>query len=232
MSVAYFDECKDDPDQGRPWYIVGGIVIPMANIIPIENMVSDIAADVFGSRDLVRNTEFHGKEIFAGKAAFKGMPIDDRLSILDRLLAIIADNDLMSRVYAAVATNKLNHYDKAARFAFALFVERVQMAIATGDTAILIGDLDDQQSRQMVQDFATYRETGTPWEYGIPVTQIGGSVNFVRSHHSRLMQLADVYVYAVANNYAPRSGYAGERLTEIIEKRSPYAHKYKKWDPV
>ncbi|CDX49838.1 hypothetical protein MPL1032_100243 [Mesorhizobium plurifarium] len=204
----------------------------MANIILVENMVSDIASDVFGSRELIRNTEFHGKEIFAGKAAFKGMPLDDRLGILDRLLAIIANDDLMSRVYAAVAANKLNHYDQAARFAFALFVERVQMSIATGDTTILIGDLDDQQSRQMVQDFATYRETGTPWEYGIPVTKIGGSVNFVRSHHSRLMQLADVYVYAVANNYAPRGGYAGERLTEIIKKRNPYPNRYKHWDPV
>ncbi|WEX11680.1 DUF3800 domain-containing protein [Chelativorans sp. AA-79] len=231
MAVICFDECKDDAAQGRPWYIVGGILIDMQNVMAVENLVSDVATDIFGSRELVRDTEFHGKEIYNAKAAFKGMPIADRIAIFDRLLEIIANDDLVRRVYAAVKTDKLKLYDRAPRYAFAHFVERAQMALRVAEMGLLIGDLDDQQSRQMVADFAQFRATGTPWDYGRPVTQIAGSVNFVRSHHSRLMQLADVYVFTVANQYAPRTGYAGDELKKVIQTRNPYAHRYKRWEP-
>lgn len=231
MTIIYFDECKSDPAQGRHWYIVAGLLVDLANLVTVENIVSDIAYDVFKTRELVPATEFHGKDIFNGKAAFKGKAIDDRLDILDRLLAVIADDTLLSRVFAAVKTDNLKLPTEAPRFAFAHFVERAQMSLPAGGNGVLIGDMDDQQARQMVSDFSRYRQHGTPWKYGKSVTQIAGSVNFVRSHHSRLMQLTDVYVYAVTNGYAPRGGYAGKRLTEIIRARNPYPHRYKHWEP-
>ena len=105
------------------------------------------------------------------------------------------------------------------------------MALKAGATGVLIADLDDQQATQMVSDFQRYRENGTPFADGVKIKDIAGSVNFTRSHHSRLMQLADIYVFAVVNMYAPRSNYPGKRLTEIINARNLYAHRRKEWEP-
>ena len=68
----------------------------------VEDLVSDVAFDLFRTRDLIPETEFHGKDLFHGKAAFKGWKVDDRLAVFDRLLAIIEDEALVTRVYAAV----------------------------------------------------------------------------------------------------------------------------------
>lgn len=231
MTVIYFDECKDDPKHGRPWYIVGGLLVESANLRAVEDLVGDIAFRVFKSRELIPETEFHGKDIFNGKAAFKGAKIDDRLAVLDRLLEIIENDGLVRRAYAAIRTDKLKAYARAPSFAFGYFVERAQRALKTGETGLLIADLDDQQAGKMVADFQKYRASGTPFAHGVDINCIAGSVNFTRSHHSRLMQLADVYVYAVANDFAPRGGYAGNELTKLIGAREIYAHSYKRWEP-
>lgn len=231
MTVTYFDECKDDPAQGRDWYLVGGLPITMQNIPVVENLVSDIAADVFGTRELTPQTEFHGRDIYGGKAAFKGKSIGERLAIFERLIRILEDDTLLRRVYAAVKTDELKLYDRAPRYAFAHFIERLQLSLGKEELSILIGDLDDQQCRQMVSDFAQFRETGTPWDYGVKIDKIAGSVNFVRSHHSRLVQLADVYVFITVDQFAPRGGNMGDEFRKLLAGRNLYAHRYKHWRP-
>ncbi|MCK1738309.1 DUF3800 domain-containing protein [Bradyrhizobium sp. 138] len=65
------------------------------------------------------------------------------------------------------------------------------------ERTILIGDLDNQEFKNMIADFARYRTKGTPWDWGIKITSIVDSVHFARSHHSRMIQLADIYLVSI-----------------------------------
>ena len=195
LYVTYFDEVKALPENGQNWYLVGGIAVPMDEIGQIENQVNQLAEDVFGSRELVPETEFHASYIYFGKGPFKGMKPVERIGILERLAAILASNVSIRRVYAAIDTTRLYTPDRAPSYAFAHFCERVQMMTARRSTTILIGDLDDQQAKSMVRDFSRFRISGTPWAFGISVDNVVDSVHFTRSHHSRMIQLADVYVF-------------------------------------
>jgi hypothetical protein len=62
MYVGYFDEVKADRVQGRNNYLVAGLVIPMDQIGPIEFMTA-LPAEIFGSREIVPETEFHADHI-------------------------------------------------------------------------------------------------------------------------------------------------------------------------
>jgi hypothetical protein len=224
MYVVYFDEVKSTPDQST--YYVGGILVPMDQVGQFERKVADLSQELFKSIELTTDTEFHASHIHFGKGVFKGWKIENRIEALVKLVDILTEGDVIKRVYSAIDTTKLLAPEKAAEFAFAHFCERVQMC-AGKNPCILIGDLDDQQSKNMVRDFSRYRAKGTPWAYGIEINSIVDSVHFCRSHHSRLIQLADVYLFTVT--HGNRSGYMAKIFGEAIKEKSLYAHRYKTW---
>ncbi len=215
MYVCYFDEVKSNTNDGKHWYIVGGIVVAMADIALLEEKVSELAKGVFGDRELTPDTEFHSKDIYYGKRKFKGMQPTERLQTLVKLISLIGNEAPVKRVYAAINTQKLFKKSQAAEFAFMHFCERVHGAIPPKSTAILIGDLDEGQASNMTKEFSRYRTTGTSSEYGRIITKIVDSVHFCRSHHSRLIQLADAYVFRVSDYFDPRtSGLAGTKESD------------------
>jgi hypothetical protein len=40
MYVTYFDEVKSNPRNGQPYYVVGGIAVPMVDIAKLEASVT------------------------------------------------------------------------------------------------------------------------------------------------------------------------------------------------
>jgi len=109
------------------------------------------------------------------------------------------------------------------------FVERVHMAIERDAFAILIGDLDDQQARNMVSEFSRYRTRGTNSAYGKLITRIVDSVHFCRSHHSRMIQLADAYIFIVSGFYQERKGNMAEGLRKALADVNLFPNRYKEW---
>lgn len=81
----------------------------------------------------------------------------------------------------------------------------------------------------MVNDFSRFRQRGTPWAYGIELKSVVDSVHFCRSHHSRLLQLADIYMFIVSGWYGGRKGWMKEALGKALEGMDLYAHRYKEW---
>jgi Protein of unknown function (DUF3800) len=229
MYIAYFDEVKPSPRDGHHNYTVGGIVVKMADIAEIEAELTKLSSEVFGSTELVQKTEFHGTFIYHGKGAFKGMSIGSRLEIFRRLGAIINLREKIKLVYASINTEKLFSSINAAEHAFMHFVERVQMAIEADTFAILIGDLDDEQARNMVSEFSRYRSDGTNSAYGVKIRRIVDSVHFCRSHHSRMIQLADVYLFLSSGRHRKRVGYVAESLTKIVSEIDLFPTRYKEW---
>lgn len=229
MYVTYFDEVKPNPPQNQNTYFVGGIAVPIGEIQRMEAAVSAIAEDVFGSVELTTATEFHASHIYFGKGPFKGMPPKDRIAILARLADLLADGQPVRRMYAAIDTTKLMAAAKAAEFAFAHFCERAQLAIGPKNLSLVIGDLDDNEAKNMIRDFAKFRAKGTPWDYGIEVKSFVDTVHFARSHHSRMIQLADVYVFIVSHQYGTRGGWMADELTKALKDKNLYPHRYKDW---
>jgi hypothetical protein len=229
MYVTYFDEVKANPQNGQHCYFVGGISVPMDQIGAVEREMNALSIDIFGSTDLTTNTEFHASHIYRGKGPFKGMDARKRIEILDRLAQIIAGNEGIKRVYAAIETRKLYNPDKAPEYAFLHFCERVQMLMGKTKTSILIGDLDDEQAKNMIRDFSTYRARGTPWDFGIQIESIVDSVHFARSHHSRMIQLADAYLFLITHRWGSRTGWMADALTALIAGKELYTHRVKVW---
>jgi len=227
--VTYFDEVKAMPGNGQDFYLVGGIAVPMEEIGGVENEISALADDIFGNQELTPQTEFHASHIYFGKGPFKGMEPAKRISIIERLASILASSTGVRRIYAAINTRKLIAPERAAEFAFAHFCERVQLMTTPRSTSILIGDLEDQQVTSMVRDFARFRVSGTPWHYGVEVKNIVDSVHFAKSHHSRLIQLADIYVFLVSHKFGTRKGFMSDLLRDALKEKDLCPHRYKEW---
>ncbi len=227
--ITYFDEVKADPKQGRVHYFVGGITIPMAIISSIEGQLNDLAQQAFGSIELTPETEFHASFIYRGAGPFKGKKPQERIDLLTALAAILSSHADIKRVYAAIDSSKLYNSKQAPEFAFAHFCERVQMLLGRNQSTILIGDRDDEQMKEMVRAFARYRANGTPWSYGIAITSIVDSVHFAQSHHSRMIQLADAYLFFATHTCGSRKGPMAEALSAALAKVDLFPHRYKHW---
>ncbi|MBB6220689.1 DUF3800 domain-containing protein [Rhizobium leguminosarum] len=228
MFVTYFDEVKAMPQNGQNHYIVAGLVVPADMIGQLETAVTDLSEKYFNTRELITGSEFHASHCYFGKSHFKGKPVAERVEMLAELLKIISNAERVKRVYAAIDTDKL-WGGNAPEVAFQHFVERAEMAIPSDAAALLIGDLDDQQAHNMVREFQRYRQHGTPTRWGINIKSLVDSVHFCRSHHSRLLQLADVYAFHVAGNFSTRTGYIAEKFAETKKDINLFPHRYKEW---
>jgi len=107
MYVAYFDEVKPNPGQGRHCYIVGGVVIKMSHIAEVEALMTQISVETFESADLIPETEFHASHIYFGKGVYKGMAMERRLEIFRKLGEVLNLRDKIKLVYACINTDKL-----------------------------------------------------------------------------------------------------------------------------
>ena len=228
MYVGYFDEVKADREQGRDNYLVAGLIIPMDQIGIIEGQMTDLAVELFGSRELIKETEFHADSIYRAKDNFRGKTMADRAAILGHLAKFIGDNQYVAKVYAAIDSSKIFNPNQAAEFAFAHFVERVQMCV-WDRPCVLIGDQDDSEARNMVRDFAQYRAQGTPWAHGIDIKTVVDTVHFCKSHQSRLIQLADVYAWLTTHKWGLRKGTMAKLVDEAIKGVNLFPNRYKYW---
>jgi hypothetical protein len=228
MYVTYFDEVKAAPAQGQNSYWVGGICVKMDHIAGLEEQVNKLAEEWYRTKELTEATEFHGKALYFGKYPNKNWKPERRLSILASLLDIISQPNIIRRIYAKMNVPKLQLPEKAAEFAFAHFCERVQMLV--GDTkTLLIGDMDAHAANKTIQEFQQYRIKGTPWEYGIKIPSIIDCVHFAHSHHSRMIQLADIYLFAATHQYCSRVGEMANKFAAELKKRDIGPQRYKDW---
>jgi hypothetical protein len=228
MYVTYFDEVKADPDQGQHSYWVGGICVKMDHIAGLEQQINKIAQEWYKNQELTLATEFHGKALYFGSYPNKNWKPERRLKVLMALVDIIAQPNVVRRVYAKMNVAKLYAPEKAAEYAFAHFCERVQMLV--GDTkTLLIGDMDAHQANKTIQEFQQYRIKGTPWEYGIKIPSIIDCVHFAHSHHSRMIQLADIYLFAATHRFSGRKGEMADKFSQELATRDIGPHRYKDW---
>jgi Protein of unknown function (DUF3800) len=235
--LTYFDEVKAQ-EPGQPYYWLGGLMISPEMVPTLETEVGALAVECFGENaGLTRECEFHATNIAAGARNFRPLrnPVR-RFAILKRLYQIIDKPDGVFRVTVRLDVNRIADHLDVEALALMFLIEKVDFFARVRKThALLIGDLDNERAvNQAVQNLSQYRAEGTDYQYGHKIENVIDTIHFSHSHHSRLLQLADAYVWLKQlQNRADELSELRRDLLEFVrcETDIGWDHKYKRWPP-
>jgi hypothetical protein len=235
MYVVYFDEVKHEPPH-QDSYWIGGLAVEIGAMLEIEKKISAIARAAFGSDRPMPKTELHAKDIFHGKGNCKGKSIQERLDILSQLGVITMDADnagALGRIYARIIpANMVVTSNNPAEVAFMYFIEQVDEFLEKREAAaIVIGDYDNTTSTKSVADLAFFKSHQTHYRPGKKIKRIVDCVHYVQSHHSRLIQIADHFMWSTQMAYAPHNErYMRKKYQQILnEQKLPYTPWSRVW---
>lgn len=198
MHLIYFDENKYSDD--NPFFTIGGILVPEDKVLEMDKTLTLIQSHFFGSSSLVVQNEFHGKDMFQGKGAYKGRKLTERVELFEQLGTFLMSNEIPIRLIHIDVKRHRQKYSYPTpeyRLGLMLFLERAcDYLDKRDDLGVAFGDYEKDEVARSVVDFSEYKTTGkTPMYFGRPLGRLVDTVYFAQSHHSRFLQLADVVVY-------------------------------------
>lgn len=233
MLIAYFDEVKYQAGS-QPYYWLGGLIVDAGLVRVLEAEVDALAMECFGTSTLGRDTELHAAEIFHRKRNFKDWSdIEKRISVIQSLAAIVGRQEGVGRVYVRLEPARMIAEDNLDQRSFMFFVERVEGYLrAKQDLGMLIGDREsDKVSTVFAEALSHYREHGTPYAFGQKLERLIDTVHFTESHLSRMLQLADAYVWLLQLCQQDSEAYPAKKLVQYVREHTQVLspHKYKIW---
>jgi hypothetical protein len=230
MHLVYIDEVKYQPPN-QPYYWLCALAFPSRSIQFADSTLSALAATYFGTPVLHANNEFHAKAILQGKGPYKGRPMDSRVALYKDLLDTIDETDGLGRIEIRIDPSKMvvaEHTDKA----FMFLVEKVDEYMDQQESlALLIADEDKEIAGSNVKSLSDYKARGTDYTFGRPISRVVDTIHHTRSDHSRLLQLADVYVYTMAMVAGDCSTYPRSAIADHARSKGNllFPTKYKNW---
>lgn len=231
MYIIYFDEVKNRPGKQR-YYWLGALAIPIDSALSIEKKVNDLSNEVFGSSLLSKDTEFHGYPILCGTGFFKNFDDSKRISIYQKLLVIIHSVKEILKINIRIDSNKYYASMGINEMAFIFLIEKTNELMWDRETlGLLIGDYDDPIIDLSVKQLSEYKEGGTPYRCK-NISNLIDTVHYAKSHHSRFIQLADIYVHSLQlqeKKYNQPISLSIQAFIKSLEIRFP--DKYKDWPP-
>lgn len=231
MYVIYFDEVKNRPYKQR-YYRVGALAVPINIAISIEQKVNELSNEVFGSPLLSEDTEFHGNPLLCGKGLFKNFDSTQRQEIHQNLLAIIDSFEEVLKINIRVDFKKYYASIGINEMAFIFLVEKAnELMKERSDFGLLIGDYDDPIIDTSIKQLSEYRENGTPYK-SKNIKNLIDTVHYAKSHHSRFIQLADIYVHSLQLQEKKCTLPTSLGIQEFIRSlNNRFPQKYKHWPP-
>lgn len=197
MLVTYFDEVKYQRNR-QPFYWLAGISVTDSVLKSLEEQVAALSETVFGTRELLNDTEFHASDILNGHAHFEGWKFERRIETLKQLISIFGSVPAkdIGKIYCKIDVERMVK-DGYETEAFMFFAERVELYLrGRGQVGIIIGDREnDVVSSTFAGQLSQWRSNGTYYQYGIRLENLIDTVHFTHSHHSRMLQLADLHVW-------------------------------------
>lgn len=198
MHLAYFDENKYSKE--NPFFFIGGYLIPEDKTLDLENTLTQIQSNFFGSTALRPDTEFHGKDMFNSKAHYKKRKLSERVQLFEDIATFIINNHLSIRMVCVdvdAHRQKYTYPQPEYRLGLMLVLERFcDYLQEVDDIGAVFGDYEKDEISRAILDFAEFKVSGsTPMYYGRALGRLIDTVYFTHSHHSRFLQVADVLVY-------------------------------------
>jgi hypothetical protein len=209
-------------------YILG-LVIPGHVARALEDAATGVLERRFGVACRARGFECKGSDMYRGEGPCAAMSPADRLALYEELVRLIPahgvdviwhgiDKPRLARRYA-----RPMHPHK---LAFLFFAEDVQRLLqARNEFGLLVSDEEKSVEQQVIEDLPRYKQLGTDFGYKpVDLTRIVDNVHWVRSHESRLLQLADICTYLCQRHQRDAgkqtaSALAVQRLWEIVSPR-------------
>jgi hypothetical protein len=233
MKLIYFDEVKDE--ENHPHYHLGAVCLDEGVVGNIEQRIQALARSAFGTSALSGDTEFHAKDIFHRKKNFKEWAdFERRLTLLGGFIDILS-LDEVQLIDIQVNCKLLRSGQSAEEIAFMFLCERANDLVrAQQSLGMLIGDREsDHLAARFATSLSAYRASGTDFAFGRKIRNLVDSVHFTQSHLSRLLQLADLYVWLLQFQLRNRNSDAlCHRAVIGLLKREHvnlYPKKYKEW---
>jgi hypothetical protein len=196
VQVVYFDEVKYQKKRS-PFYWLGAVVVDAELIGSLERQANDLAEEVFGRRTLTKETEFHADDILSGNKHFEGWKMPKRIDTLKKLITIFGTAQGLGKVYVKMDVEKMFSGADVEGMAFMFLVERVDLYLRDQNSpGMLIGDRENETiAGKFAEKLSRYRTDGTEFEYGTQLQRLLDTVHFTHSHHSRMLQLADLHTW-------------------------------------
>ncbi|NDH08074.1 MAG: hypothetical protein EBY16_00350 [Gammaproteobacteria bacterium] len=126
-----------------------------------------------------------------------------------------------TKFYASIGINEM---------AFIFLVEKANELMRANDSVgLLISDYDDPIIDTSVKQLSEYREIGTPYK-NKSIQNLIDTVHYTKSHHSRFIQLADIYVHSLQLQEKKSTQPITQGLQEFIRSlENRFPQKWKDW---
>ncbi|MFO1259280.1 MAG: DUF3800 domain-containing protein [Gammaproteobacteria bacterium] len=229
----YFDEVKNIPGSQNSYYL-GAICISDDNILYLEKIIDDLAFTYFKKNQRCKKTEIHACDIVQGKNNFKGHQMNDRALLYKNMLNIISWS-YIEVFYIEIRTEQIKsqNYKTPRDWAIMFLIEKVDEYMKSLEShALLIGDQDDETNKRDTDNFNLFKSDKTDASKGKKIERISDTLFFCHSHHSRLLQLADIYTYTemkYRNHPNDVKNHVLKTLLDCYSSLDLFPKKYKIW---
>lgn len=185
-------------------YILG-LVIPGHQARALEDAVTAVLEQRFGPACRAPGFECKGSDMFRGEGPCAAMSPTDRLALYEDLLKLIPAHNIEIIWHGIDKPRLAKRYANPMhphKLAFLFFAEDAQRLLdARKEFGLLVSDEEKSVEQQVIEDLPRYKQLGTLFGYKpVDLTRIVDNVHWVRSHHSRLLQLADICTYLCQRN--------------------------------
>jgi hypothetical protein len=204
------------------------LMIPGESARSLEDEVSDVLVNWFG-REVCNAPGFEckGSDMYRGEGPCATMPAADRVELYERLIELIPRHNVDICWQGIDKPRLADRYVRPMhphKLAFLYAVEAIERFLRSQqDYGLLISDEEKSVEQQVIEDLPRYKELGTAFGYRpLDVTRIVDNVHWVRSHNSRLLQLADNCTYLCQRfirdqHKTTRQAQAIQRLWGIVD---------------
>ena len=209
-------------------YILG-IAVPSEEARGLEDAVAGVLSGCFGAAAREPGFECKGSDMYRGDGPCARLPPADRLALYGELVALVPRfrveliwRGIDKRALAARYTRPMHPH----RLAFLYFAEAVERFLRTRRRfGLLVSDEEKSVEQQVIEDLPRYKELGTGFGHRpIDLRWIVDNVHWVKSHNSRLLQLADNCTFLCQRRHrdagkTSRQAEAVQALWRVVEER-------------
>jgi hypothetical protein len=213
-----------DESYSKTRYFVVGLAVHHEAIRSLENELNEVVARATRELGLGGGkAELHGHPLFHGKDEWATVMPRQRIAVYNRAFQAIAHHDVrifLRGVDSKRLRERYSRPDDPYDVCLQHILEQVdKYADRTDQAALVIADELHEHDRRR-RNLRDFRKDGTPGYLSSRLPRIVDTIHFAPSHHSRLIQAADLIAYLHhRRRTAPEADARAERANRSLWSR-------------